>query len=575
MRSAERSLWRHALVRGVLVIWAIAACLAGTPPAPTRAAAPNLIDDAGFEQGGAGWELCGSAEVPTAGAAGVTDAMVYSGRRAVRLTYSEEATCGSPVFDPHGAATQALSIPADAEDVTISFWYSRVGNPIWDLSVSLAEPGDFGYLASVFTDNLPGWHLFRYELTLDQLERVRGRTVQLTLASAFSPATRGAPAAERPGFYIDEVRVAAARERTEEAPRPADLRSDGTAPIVYLDARLGGVARMEADGSGARLLYASPTTPLSPAWSSAGDRVAVIEGWLTPEGNADPTVNPARISRVILVDARSGAAREVFRSGGLAGSRPAVPTPGNPERPALDIEASSVVWSPDDRQLAVALCSRNRAANGTSSDPNCWVELVAVATGASQGKLEPGFAPRWSRANRLLYSNEDSYRDKPQGIYEADVGRQPPVERLLVPGLGAQFAPAAFTDRLPAWSPDGTQFVTVRNISGFHYDDSGQYTVHYAIMRFTRGDPLGRQVLLVDQGSAPGSLSWSPDGNLLLYTLYQGAGADIWWLDLRSGATGRLTSGGAAAAADWRPRTPAGGRPLAPRLYLPLLVSRP
>lgn len=564
---------RHALARSLLVACTLLTWLARPAPPPAQAAAPNLIGNGGFEQGSSGWALCGSAELPTAGAAGVTPAMVYAGQRALRLTYSEAATCGSPVFDPHGAASQAVRIPAEAQDVTISFWYSRVGNPIWDLSVSLAEPGGYGYLASVFTDNLPGWHLFRYELTLDQLERVRGRTVELTLASAFSPATRGAPAAERPGFYLDEVRVVATRERTEEAPRPADLRRDGRAPIVYLDAQLGGIARMEADGSGARLLYAGATTPFSPAWSSAGDRVAVVEGWLTPEGNTDPGVNPARISKVIVVDATTGAAREVYRSGGLPGARPPIPTPGNPERPALDIVASSVAWSPDDRSLAVSLCASNRAASGATSDPSCWIELVDVASGASRGKLEPGFAPRWSRSNQIIFSNEDSYKASPQGILEADAGGQPPAARLLVPGLGEPFKPAAFTDRLPVWSPDGTQFVTVRNISGFHYDDAGQYTVHYAIMRFTRGDPLGRQILLVDQGSAPGSLTWSPDGALLLYTLYQGQGADLWWLDVRTGATGRLTSTGAAAAADWRPR-PAASGPITPRVYLPLLARR-
>jgi hypothetical protein len=543
----------------------LALVAASVAPPPASFAAANLLTDQGFEQGGAAWELCGAAELQTAGAPGITPAMVYAGSRALRLTASETSTCGSPVFDPDGAASQELRVPADAEDVTVAFWYSRVGNPIWDLSVSLAEPGGFGYLATVFTDNLPGWHLFRYELTLEQLERVRGRTVQLTLASAFSPATRGAPAADRPGFYIDDVRVVAGLERTSEAPRPADLRADGSAPIVYLDGQLGGIARMDADGSGRRLLYRGPTPALSPAWSSAGDRVAVVEGWLAPEGNTDPTVNPARISKIVAVDARSGAAREIFRTTGLAGSRPPAPTPGNPERPALDVVASSVTWSPDDRRLAVAVCASNRAANGSTSDPRCWVELVDAATGASLGKLEPGFAPRWSRSNRLIYTNDDSYRAEAQGVLEAD-GGNPAAVRMLVAGLGTQFKPAAFSDRQPAWSPDGTEFVTVRTISGFHYNEAGQYTVHYALMRFSRADPFGRQILLVDQGGTPGNLTWSPDGSFVLYTLYQGASAAIWWLDVRTGATGRLITGGAAA--DWRQTVE---RPRSARAYLPLL----
>jgi hypothetical protein len=68
------------------------------------------------------------------------------------------------------------------------------------------------------------------------------------------------------------------------------------------------------------------------------------------------------------------------------------------------------------------------------------------------------------------------------------------------------------------------KFVTVRNVSGFHYDEAGQHTAHYAIMVFTRGEALGRQILLVDQGGSPGNLTWAPNGNFVLYTLYQGEG---------------------------------------------------
>jgi hypothetical protein len=554
----------------ILLLLVIALGAALVPARPTYAA-DNLLENPGFEQNVSGWELCGSAELVNAGSPGITPAMVYADSWAVRLTYSETASCGYPIFDPYGAAAQLVSIPAEAEDVTISFWYSRVGNPVWDLSVNLAEPGAYGgYIASVATNNLPGWHQFRYELTLDQLERVRGRTVQLKLASSYTASPPSVPDAELPGFYIDDVRVVTVRERMAESPRPADLASDGTAPIVYFDAQLGGIARMEADGSGRRLLYANQPSPRSPAWSSAGNGVAVIEDWLTPEGIVDNTVNRAKISRIKIVDAVSGAAHEIYRTAGLPGNSPPIPLPGSPELPALDVVASAVTWSPDDRQIAVSLCARNRTMAGVTGDPSCWVELIEVATGASRAKLEPGFAAHWSRTNRIIYQNDDAYYDTPQGIYEADATSQPPGEHLLVPGMGAKYAPASFTDREPAWSPDGTQFVTVRNVSGFHYDDAGWYTTHYAIMLFTRGDPLGRQILLVDQGGAPGNLTWAPDGNFVLYTLYQGQGADIWWLDVRTGATGRLTTTGGAAGADWRLSAPASGA-VRPWIYLPVV----
>jgi hypothetical protein len=463
--------------------------------------------------------------------------------------------CGSVIFDPYAAATQLVSIDAAANAITVSFWYSRVGNPVWPLKVSLAEPGGFGYLAEVDVENLPGWHLFRYELPAADVERVRGKTVQLTLASEFSTNTSNLPSVANPGFYVDNVRLVRAAERTVVSPRPAQLRSDGTRPIVYLDGALGGIARINADGSGARPVYRGATTPFSPVWSSRGDRVVVIEESLVPETTTDVNVNRAFISIIKLVSA-GGAARELLRTSGLPGYRPSVPTPGNPERPALDLTASYAVWAPDDRRIAVALCATNRSQNGSTSDPICWIELFDTTSGASRGKFEPGFAPSWSATNRILYSNEDAYQAKALGIYEVNAATSPLAEQLLVPGTGSQFRPSFYTDRSPSWAPDGSKFATVRKIDGFHRDANGAMVSHYAIMLFRRNELVGRQILLADQGSEPSYLTWSPDGTFLLYTLFLGGGADIWWLDTRNGATGRLTTNGHSAAASWRLRCP-------------------
>jgi Tol biopolymer transport system component len=533
----------------------------------------NVLANAGWEDGTAPWALCGNAQIVDRQQPGVTDAMVYAGRRALRLMYSDTNRCGAPIFDPYAAAEQTFTLPANVPSVTVSFWYSRVGNPIYPVSVSLAEPGGFGYLTELDIENLPGWHQFRYELTTEQVDRVRGKTVTLELASAFSVSDNEVPDAERPGFYIDDVRVVGAKERTTEAPRPPELRGDGTQPIVYLNADLGGIARMDADGSNATKIYEGRTTPLSSAWSSRGDRIAVIEEWLTPEDTSDIKVNNAFISIIYVFDPRGGNKRELLRTAGLAGYRPTVPAPGDPERPALDVTASYVAWSPDDQAVALSICAQNRYKDGFATDPICWVELFDTATGASKGTYEPGFAPSWSRTNRILYNNDDAYQPKLTGIYEIDVSANPPTERLLVPGTGSQFNPSSYTDRSPSWSPDGTRFATVRGIDGYHYDEEGTFVSHYAIMLFDRDELLGRQLLLVDHGESPQDLTWSPDGTFMLYSLYRGNGADVWWLDTRTGATGRLTTNGASVAADWRWSCPgnkcAGGEDVT--VFLPMI----
>lgn len=561
---------RYARLVQLLLIALLAPMLCWANPTPLKAQDANLLSNSGFEAGSSSWSLCGNASIVDNQSPGVNAAMVYAGRRALRLMDTDNG-CGSVIFDPYAAASQLIPIDSNTTAITVSFWYSRVGNPVWPLKISLAEPGGFGYLTEIDVENLPGWHLFRYELPAADVERLRGTTVLLTLASEFSTNTSNLPVVDNPGFYVDDVRLVLATERTPESPRPGELASDGTRPIVYLDSGFGGIARINADGSAAQPLYPGSTTPFSPVWSSHGDRVVVIEESLFPENSGDININPAFISIIKLVNT-NGSSRELLRTSGLAGYRPPVPTPGDPELPALDLTASYAVWSPDDQTLAIALCSRNRNQNGSTSDPICWIELFDTTSGASKGKFEPGFAPSWSTTNRILYSNEDAYQAKPLGIYEGNPATSPGSEQLLVPGTGSQFSPSFYTDRSPSWAPGGSKFATVRKIDGFHYDPNGSMVPHYAIMLFQRNELIGRQILLADQGSEPAYLTWSPDGTFLLYTLFLGGGADIWWLDTRSGASGRLTSNGQSAAASWRHQCPTPNCQDTVNVFLPYIV---
>lgn len=63
----------------------------------------NLLSNTGFETGSASWDLCGNAAIVDNQAAGVTGAMVRSGRRALRLMDTDNG-CGSVIFDPYAAA---------------------------------------------------------------------------------------------------------------------------------------------------------------------------------------------------------------------------------------------------------------------------------------------------------------------------------------------------------------------------------------------------------------------------------------------------------------------------------------
>jgi WD40 repeat protein len=528
----------------------------------------NLLRDPGLESGEA-WSLCGEASLVNKRQISSSSAMVYRGDQAARLLY-HESRCGRDSYsDPYAEIAQRITVPANATALTVSFWYSRIGDPGLPLSVYLGA----SYLDQLATENLNGWHLFRTELSASQLENIRGQAVDLRLALVISFANSPVAQAPMPGFYIDEVRVVAASERTTASPRPAGLSSDGTLPITYVDGQLGGIARMNADGSGGIKIYSGRIDRAgTPIWSSRGDRIAALEDWLTPEDSTDVTVNPAQITIVRTITPDGSGEREIYRTAGIPGRIPPVPTPADPEVPALDITIASLDWSPDDSQLVLSLCASNRSFDGETTDPICWLEIIRASDGSEIAEIEPAFRPDWGTNNRILYEEHDNYGDKPDGIYELNPETSPVTETLLVAGTGLPFDPSRYKDKWATWSPDGTSFATVRAIDGYHYDENGDYVFHNAIMLFQRNELVGRMLLIVDHGSSPGWLTWSPDGNYLLYSLFEGNAADIWWLDVRSGATGKLTTNGSSIAADWRlSSAPIVGNKT---IYLPMMRRR-
>ena len=220
---------------------------------------------------------------------------------------------------------------------------------------------------------------------------------------------------------------------------------------------------------------------------------------------------------------------------------------------ALDVEINALDWSPDNRSLVLSVCARNRDYDGATSDPVCYLEVRNIATGNLVYKADQLSRARWSSTNRIIAQDRDNYGDRADGIWEIDMNSTPPTEMLLVPGTGTQYNPSSRVDTEPSWSPDGKHFATVRNVAGYHFDANDSYVFHKEIVLFDRSNPIGRAALLVDQGIDPASLSWSPDGTYLLYDLQQGNSYDIWWINVLTGTTGKLTNDGNSIEADWRP----------------------
>lgn len=561
MRKDRRFLPNFRIFSSVIVAL-LAAFIAMPRPLYAQSEGANLLSDPGFESENGPWEACGDATRVDAQAEGVTPAMVHSGRYAFRIHYdTDDLSCGGEAFfDPTAQVGQSFTVPADAQDLTISFWYSRVGDTYFPLQPILGTSSDYDgrdvTLAWVEPEELEGWNFYRTELNLQELEAVRGKTISLffsifTVVAQSASEPGALPDTAAPGsYYIDDVRVTTTVERTTPSPLPADLQGDGMRPLVYLNAD--GVARLNTDGSDPQPIYGGfAGVPLNPVWSSAGDRIAVLEHSLTPENNTDPAVIPAFITILNTIDADGGNLQEVYRTSGIPGKRA---TPVDDEVPALSVEIRSMDWSPDDTAMALTLCSYQLFSNGSTTDEICWIEVIELASGNSLYKIERAYRASWSGDNRLIFENSVPMPERVDGIWEVDLNADPPVETLLIPGTGAgNFLPSIRTENWAVWSPDNTKFATVRDVAGFHYNPNGIRVFHDAIMVFDRASLVGETVLLVDHGTDASGFTWSPDGKYLLYNLTQGQDVDIWWLEVATGKTRKLTSNGASIAANWRP----------------------
>lgn len=530
--------------------------------------APNLIQDGGFEQEGEGWEACGNVGLVDGQSAGAE--FVYSGRYAIVMGIQANSS-GCPqlpdLTTPRQILTQQINIPANATAVTVSFWFRAAAGTSIDVFLAQGlyqfDPNLNGVrLGSFATDQPPGWQLYRTVLEGERLDRVRGRTLRFSIVIQ-----------ERTGvgpdtvLLIDDVRVVAADERTAASPLPPALRGDGSRPlaVVRREGQNRWLYRMDTDGSNAQLIYRGLLGNVrAPAWSPNGQRIAVVDNntWPWPTPDPDPQ-NNLSASAVTVLNADGSGARQIYQTQSQKGSRcPFVPTPGEPrERPSLINQVSRVQWMPDNNRVVLnqtgfgVFCDGSFAQGGRSDLLSVTPPSIVPATLA-----EYATRPSVSRDGRVLFDGFDlsSSRDnRADGVWEANPGAQPPEQRLLTNNA----------DREPAWAPDGNRFAVVR-VTTSPSSDARDRT--FAIMLYDLqrlNNP--RMLLFADHGRLISSLSWSPDGAYLVYTLERLDGrTDIWWLDVATGATGPVTRDGVALEAAWRP----GPGAMNNRIFLPLVV---
>ncbi len=545
LRSALMLVCAGWLLSGVVVA-------AAQPAGPANA--PNLIQNGGFEQQGAGWEGCGNVQLVDGQQAGAD--FVYAGRYAAVMAIDADGSDCPQLPDlttPRQILTQPLTIPSNAPAVTVSFWFRAAAGTAIDVLLARGyyqfDPNLGGVRLGTFaTDQPPGWQLYRVVLQGDRLAQVRGQSLRFSIV--IQERTGVGPDAV---LLIDNVRVVAADERTAAAPLPPRLRGDGSRPlaVVRVEGSNRWLYRMDTDGRNLQLLYRGLLNDVrNPAWSPNGQRIAVVDNntWPWPTPDPDPQ-NNLSATAVTVLNADGNDARQIYQTQSQKGSRcPFVrPPSGPPETPSLIVRVSHVQWMADNNRVALAqpgfgvFCDGRLDQGGRADVLLLSPPALTPATLATHATR-----PSANRNGRVLVDGFDlssGRSNRADGIWEIDTSVQPPRETRLT---------TSNADREPAWHPDGRRFAAVRVTTSPSADSSDRT---FAIMLYDRQNLANpRMLLFADHGRTISHLSWSPDGAYLVYTLERFDGrTDIWWLDTASGATGPITTDGNAFAAAWRP----------------------
>ena len=505
------------------------------------AAAPlqNLLVNAGFETR-EGWLVCGRARAEPFDEA-------TSGERVLALDARD--ACGETSLDVAAAAIQAIPLTTIPELLTVAFQVRVDGYlPANDFNIYLSNPPENEY--EYYDD-----HQVSY---IVQREGETGAWNEITLLVPGSELRGLDPASLFLSFqldaagdvgattvYLDDVRVTDGfRALTQPSPVPGSLRGyAGQSRLLFYDTSSAGersVASMRPDGSDLTLYPRIPAATVEglPRWFGDAE-VTVAQKAFNPAVPSDPTVVPGGGTDLIRYGLAGDDRELVYRTVGEPGTFLFANAFENVA--ALDVEVRRADWDPARNRGALSVCGRNRSPQfELNSDDLCYLYIIDATTYAILNRELNGFAPAWSASGRLAYYYEGR-------LHAAQVAGDAVATEVVYQGQASDTLLQVMD-----WSPDETRLVFAERGSGSALID-GEIQGIYGIKLLDVATGRKQLLLRVDHGNLIPNLSWSPDGEFIVYSVVVSGGAEqVWWLEVATGATGPITTAVDGYGATWR-----------------------
>jgi len=330
---------------------------------------------------------------------------------------------------------------------------------------------------------------------------------------------------------IDKIRVTYEKEFTQPEPMPESLLNyAGDDQILFVNSTKQVAGTMKPNGSNMVTYENTVTENITsiPFWYD-NDHITVGRLVVNPPINTDATVLPASGTELYKYGLNSNLENLLFKTEGFPGRYEFDGSANNLD--ALNLTIRRAAWDPQRRRGALSVCGQNYTF-GFVSDDYCKIFIIDEDGNVLNDETE-GFSASWSPSGRLAYVLNGS-------LYVADVSGANVNSNKVHERVGI--------NDVVDWSPDGTSLVFMqRGGDVLEFGDSSEWAYSIKTLNLTTGKVTDH--VLIDHGKAYPNLSWSKDGNYIIYSLFIPSEADpsrgndqIWWLELATGKTGPITN---------------------------------